>query len=496
MDMNRIGLIFLILTLGLGVDFAITVDAKIVDQKDGLSVVRMPTRQKSSASPSATPKTNTGDAVRANPTTQTTAGISFKKQVAPILLEQCVDCHNAKKSKGGYSLDSFDRLLQTGDSNHAPIKPGKPEDSELYRLIMTIEEEDRMPKKAPALGKSETEIIRQWIEQGAKFDATDRSAALASYSHAADHPNAPKVYAKAIPITAIAYSPDGNQLALGGYHEVILWDLKSAKLDRRIQHLPESVYDLCYSPDGNSLAIATGNPGRIGEAWLADVKTGERGKLIKRTRDVITAVVFSHDGKRLAIGGADNAIDLYTLPDLQKPLHITQHTDWISQLSFNPEGNRIASASRDKSARIIDCKTGDSISAFAGHAESVLGIAWANNGNTVFTTGHDKMLLAWKPDDAKEVGKISGFELDPLRPVTMDDRIYVPCADGIIREYAMSDRDLVRVYPRNNSWIYCIAIDPKKHRLAIGTGNGQIVQYNADNGKEIARFNPLPTNGK
>ena len=79
------------------------------------------------------------------------ADISFSKQIAPLLSEKCVECHREAKSKGSYRLDTFERLAQPGESDESALSPGKPDASELYRLLVTEDDADRMPKKADPL---------------------------------------------------------------------------------------------------------------------------------------------------------------------------------------------------------------------------------------------------------------------------------------------------------------------------------------------------------
>src|SRR5205807_207596 len=148
-------------------------------------------------------------------------------------------CHGPEKSKGKYRLDSFERLMNPGKSKDAPVVAGKPESSALFRLITAHDEDERMPQKADPLRAADVELIRRWIEEGAKFDGTDRSASLASLVPQPPEPAAPQVYPEPVPITALAFSPDGKVLAASGYHEMTLWGPTDGKLLGRIPGLPE-----------------------------------------------------------------------------------------------------------------------------------------------------------------------------------------------------------------------------------------------------------------
>src|SRR3954452_13727428 len=91
--------------------------------------------------------------------------VSFKRDVAPILLQRCQGCHGPEKVKGEYRLDSFDRLMKGGASEEAPVVAGKPDKSELYRLVASADEDERMPKKGDPLTKEQGARIGRGIEQ-------------------------------------------------------------------------------------------------------------------------------------------------------------------------------------------------------------------------------------------------------------------------------------------------------------------------------------------
>src|SRR5690242_16984791 len=59
--------------------------------------------------------------------------VSFKKDFAPILLNNCLACHGPKKSEGGYRIDTFERLTAEGDSSQPGFKAKELEESEAFR---------------------------------------------------------------------------------------------------------------------------------------------------------------------------------------------------------------------------------------------------------------------------------------------------------------------------------------------------------------------------
>ena len=93
--------------------------------------------------------------------------VDFKEQILPIFERACADCHGAKKASGGLSLVSGSRILAGGITGKV-VAPGRGEASYLVQRLLGKGGEDRMPLERPPLAKEEIELIKKWIDQGAK----------------------------------------------------------------------------------------------------------------------------------------------------------------------------------------------------------------------------------------------------------------------------------------------------------------------------------------
>ncbi len=94
------------------------------------------------------------------------AEVDFVKQVAPLLEKHCVECHGAEKKKGKLRLDLRDEAFKAEEV----IVAGKAADSELYkRVILPPGDDDIMPNEGDPLTKEQQEILRAWIDEGAKW---------------------------------------------------------------------------------------------------------------------------------------------------------------------------------------------------------------------------------------------------------------------------------------------------------------------------------------
>jgi WD40 repeat protein len=418
--------------------------------------------------------------------------VSFRIDISPILLQQCQSCHGPEKSKGKYRLDTFNRLLHPGKSKDATIVAGEPQESALFRRITSHDKDERMPQKADPLPAMQVELIRRWIEEGAKFDGPDRSATLASVVPGPEEPAPPEAYREHVPITALAFSPDGRTLAASGYHEITLWDPMEGKLLGRIQKLPERTWGLSWSPDGKLLAAACGMPGVRGEVRLCDPVEHVAVKVLDRIADMMLVVRFSPDGNHLAAGGADNALRVYEVESGKRELLIEQHADWVTDLAFSPDGSRIVTASRDKSARVFDARTGATDAAYLGHEEPVFGATFSDDGKTIFSAGRDRKIHAWSATDAKAIGQITITEGDPLKLLAFDGHLFGCATGGSVCEYSQGDRQRVRVFAGASDWVYCLALEPAHHRLAGGCYDGRVRIWDSESGEAVQTFLAAP----
>lgn len=90
----------------------------------------------------------------------------FEGRIRPTLVNECYECHGAKKQKGGLRLDSRDGLLVGGDSGPA-IVPGDAKRSLLIRSIRHETPDSSMPKDRPQLPEAVIADFAMWVDQGA-----------------------------------------------------------------------------------------------------------------------------------------------------------------------------------------------------------------------------------------------------------------------------------------------------------------------------------------
>lgn len=202
----------------------------------------------------------------------------------------------------------------------------------------------------------------------------------------------------------IAFSPDGSTLAIAGGAsgsmdapgEVVLWDLKAGKLRSVLQSHETARYVKCvaFSPNGKWLASG----GSDTHVMLWEVSTGELCRKMEGHTGLVHEVAFSPDGETLASASFDYTVKLWTVPTGEEAATLRGHEEEVRGVAFSPHGRLLVSTGEDKTARVWDVASREQIGVMEGHRGKVFSVAFAPDGEHVVTgsEGGTMGVLVWK----------------------------------------------------------------------------------------------------
>jgi WD40 repeat protein len=417
--------------------------------------------------------------------------VSFRKEIAPLLQRRCAACHGEDSAKGGYRLDSFKRMSKAGDSDLAPLASGKPDDSELYQLLIEKDANDRMPQKADALPANEISLIERWIKEGAVNDGGPADRPLSELVRESLLKHAPEKYPHPVPITALAFSPDGTRLAVSGYYEVTIWDLDTGTLLRRISGLPERISALAWQCKTDEIAVAGGSPAQWGTVVVIDPRSNAQPRFLCDLPDMALCVAFNPHGTQLAAGSADRTIRLFDVASGTQAHVMRNHADWVQSVAYSPDGAHVLSSSRDRTVRISSATTGELESTYTGYETAVYAAIFSHDGNTVLSLAQNSPLEYWKWTTSEKKPKQTTVIGHPEHLAWVSDDLALAGQDGLLRIETPDDESLFTFYGQPDA-ISALAVGSSPDQIATGSYDGTVCIWNLGCGTWVRRFVASP----
>jgi WD40 repeat protein len=290
-------------------------------------------------------------------------------------------------------------------------------------------------------------------------------------------------------VIALAYSPDGRRLASGGNgDDVRLWDVASGRMERRLLGHDGAVTGVTFHPGRPLLATKGSTDLRIWDLAAAPPVEAERGAVDER----LAAMRFSPDFRHLLLAG-DRHLRLRDLTSLRDRDLPAGHTDLIIASQFSDDGQRLATASLDRTVRLWDVATGAVQRILVGPPAFEL---YANRAGTLLAS-HSQMgqrVNLW-PLPAGERRQLVGHRA-PVRTLDFSRdgrRIATGSYDQSVRVFRADSGALERELAGQGSWVLDVVFDPAGSRLASAGRGGEVVLWDVATGRALRRLKVATT---
>ena len=427
--------------------------------------------------------------------------VHFEKEILPILAKNCTACHNTKKAENSLVLETPLTILKGGDSGPAVVP--KMSGESLLLKVAAHQDEPLMPPDdnnvgAVALSSEQLGLLKRWIDEGATGEV-GHSAGPIAWQPLPSGIN---------PIYAVAITPDGQYAAAGRANQIFVYHVASGQLVTRltdpeliksglnqnpgVAHL-DLVQSLAFSPDGNLLASGGyrevklwRRPRDVHRADLAGISSG------------VQAIAISPDGKWAATGEVSGVIQLWDLSTAKDPKTLAGHSAAVTSLQFLPSGAKLVSGSLDKTMRLWNAADG----APAGQVETpapVHALAVLADGTQVASGGADNIIRLWTlPADAASPFAPGAQIAGHTQPITAllaspsdKTQLISASADGTIRQWNLTNNQQIREI-QHGAAVTALAVRNDGLQLASAGADALIKLWNAADGQPWTAPDKLP----
>lgn len=293
-----------------------------------------------------------------------------------------------------------------------------------------------------------------------------------------------------VPVTALAFSPDGSVLVSNGARSLDIRSPTNGEVQSRMNcDLPRITSLAFQASPGRLLAVSGGEPGVRGETRLLDWQTQKVVQQFTNSQDLATSVAFGSDGTLLGIASADHLARVWqrsarTDGRFTNLFTLSGHAGPVLAIAFSPTGRTIVTASADRSMKVWSVDDGRLLRTFTQHLEAVNALSFrplAGGGGTdagsfCASGSTDRSVRIWQPEIGRMVRIIRQHRgaIFALAYASDGKSLFSGGQEGVIRRFEADSDNLVSQWPAHSDWNYSLAVSPDGTRLASGDWNGEV----------------------
>jgi WD40 repeat protein len=282
------------------------------------------------------------------------------------------------------------------------------------------------------------------------------------------------------PVTVARFSSSGFYVASGDVSGTVkIWDTVGEEHILKNEVKPiQKINDLAWDGDSARIIAVGDGKERFGHAFTMD--SGNTVGEITGHSGIINAVSIRQQRPfRAATAGDDGLLVFYHGTPYKYNKTIRQHTKFVLDVAFSPDGALLVSVGADAKIHLYDGKTGDVIqtSWSDAHKGSIFAVSWDPTSTYLLTSSADQSCKVWEAKTGKLVRSWSLSESDPgnstagqqVGNVWTPKHIVSLSLSGTLTYLSMEDDTPLRTVSGHQKAVTALAISDDGKKLFTGS---------------------------
>jgi WD40 repeat protein/tetratricopeptide (TPR) repeat protein len=263
----------------------------------------------------------------------------------------------------------------------------------------------------------------------------------------------------------VSVGPGGTLATASADRTVRLWlpnglPMRNAQGQPIVLRHNSSATNAVFSPDGKFLVTGTGKGLGQLQLWTSE---GQWLRELGRHQDSIFCIAFSPNGQLVATASNDGTAKIWNLQG-QLVANLTGHRSPVDWVVFSPDGQRVATASDDRTVRLWTVQ-GQELATLRGHNNIVMSVAFSPDGRYLASGSLDKTIRIWT-SDGKPVRLISAHQDGVLSVVfSPDGRSIASAGNDKFVKYWTFEGTLQQTFVGHTDRVTSVAFSPDGRSL-------------------------------